>query len=212
MELIDDDALVLDGQPYRDRDMLVTLLTRDTGLMRGVLRRARGGKAPQAAAVQVLSLIHVTGHLRPGADLATFRQVDLVTSSYPLAADLERATAAAVIAETLITFCPIEEPAPRRFRLGHSLLEGLIGGTDPHTAVAYAQYWALALGGVLPEPDRDQLDARDLRFLAACREEPVSSINGTAPERVRRWLDLLVHAEAERPLRALDFFLSLGSR
>ena len=98
--------------------MLVTLLTQETGLMRGVLRRARGGKAPQAAAVQVLSLIHVTGHIGHRADLATFREVDLITSSYPLATELDRATAAAVIAELLITFCPLEEPAPRRYRLG----------------------------------------------------------------------------------------------
>lgn len=209
VSLIDDDAVVLDSQRYRDRHLLVTLLTGRIGMVRGVLRRARGGKAPQAAAAQVLSLVHVTGAVSKGAELATFRQLDLVTSSYPLATDLERSTAAAVVAELLATFCPLEEPAPRRFRLGVSLLRGLLSGCDPGTAIAYAQFWALALGGVLPTPEDSDWGERENEFFTACRQSTVTKLPTRVPERVADWLDRRVRSEAERPLRALDFFRSV---
>jgi DNA repair protein RecO (recombination protein O) len=209
VSLIDDDAMVLDSQRYRDRHLLVTLLTGRVGMVRGVLRRARGGKAPQAAAAQVLSLVHVTGAISRRAELATFLQFDLVTSSYPLAKDLERSTAAAVVAELLATFCPLEEPAPRRFRLGVSLLRGLLSGCDPDTAVAYAQFWMLALGGVLPTPDEPGWGERESEFLASCRQSNVTELPTRVPEQVAIWLDRRVRSEAERPLRALDFFRSL---
>lgn len=209
MGVINDQAVVLDSQRYRDRHLIVTLLTGRVGVIRGVLRRARGGKAPQAAAAQVLSLVHVTGAISRGAELATFRRLDLTTSSYPLAADLGRSTAAAVVAELLATFCPLEEPAPRRFRLGVSLLRGLLAGCDPATAIAYAQYWILALGGLLPTPDEAGWGEHDREFFAACRESNVADLPTQVPETAAKWLDLRVRSEAERPLRALDFFRSL---
>jgi len=203
--VLSDDALVLDSHPFRDRHLVLALLTRTNGLMRGVLRGARGGKAPAAGAAQILSLVRVTSFISSRAELATFRELDLLTSSYPLAAEIERAAAAAVVAELLVTFCPLGEPAPRRFRLGQTLLEGLLRGADPHTAVAYGQFWSLLLGGVLPALDAVPLADEARRFLVACRRLPLDEIEATVPESARRWLDERVRVEAERPLRALDF-------
>jgi len=88
------------------------------------------------------------------ADLATFRQVALLRSSFPLASSVERAAAAAVVSELLATFCPPAEPAELQFRLGVAGLDGLLEGVEPETAIAYAQAWVLELGGVLPPLDR----------------------------------------------------------
>jgi recombinational DNA repair protein (RecF pathway) len=162
-----------------------------------------------AAAAQILSLVHVTGSASRRADLATFHQLDLLTSSYPLAKDLERSTAAAVVAELLTTFCPPEEPAPRRFRLGVSLLRGLLSGCDADTTVAYAQFWVLELGGVLADPDESGWTEREDEFLAGCRQSPITALPSHVPELVAHWLDRRVRSEAERPLRALDFFRSV---
>jgi DNA repair protein RecO len=152
--LVDDDALVLDTHPFRDRHLIVAMLTHAHGTLRGVLRGARSGRVPQTAATQVLSLVRVSAFLSPHAELATFRQVSLLRSSFPLAASVERAAAAAVVAELLAAFCPPEEPAERFFRLGAALLEALLSGVDPQSAVAYVQFWVLGLGGVLPPLDR----------------------------------------------------------
>jgi len=209
--LISQRALVLDSQPYRDRHLLVSLLTSDTGMMRGVARGARGGKTPQAAAAQLMSLVHVSGFIGRHAELATFHRIDLVTSSYSLARDLDRAAAAAVVAEVLITFCPPGEPAPRRFRLGNSLLQALLQGVDPSACVAYAQFWTLALGGFLPDLADTPLGPADREVLTGYRRRAAPEISGPVPGPVTDWLDQRIREEAERPLKALDFFRRHGA-
>ncbi len=208
MSSIDDKALVLDHHPFRDRDLVLSVLTHSRGVQRGVLRRARGGKAPPAAAAQILSLVHVGLYQRPDADLATFRHLDLITSSYPLAHELDRSAAAAVVAELLLTFCPPAEPAERAFRLGVACLEGLLNGVSPATVISYAEFWTLVLGGVLPsvEDIETTLGPDGVKILAAYRRQPMSEVPETAATRVGPWLDRSVRDEAERPLRALDFY------
>lgn len=209
--VIEDEALVLDHHPFGDRHLVLAVLTRHAGVQRGVLRRARGGKAPPAAAAQILSLVHIELFHRPEAELATFRHIDLLQSSFPLTRDLGRTSAAAVVAELLITFCPPAEPSERAFRLGVSCLDGLLGKTEADTVVAYTQFWALALGGVLPPGTEivETLGDEDADVLAAYRRRNIVDLIGPVRPRVSEWLDRQVRAAAERPLRALDFYRRL---
>ena len=213
MPTIEDEALVLDHYPFGDRHLILTVLTRHTGVQRGVLRRARGGKAPAAAAAQIMSLVHVDLFHRPEAELATFRHIDLIQSSFGLTRELGRTTAAAVVAELLLTFCPPAEPAERAFRLGVSCLEALLGATQSDTVVAYTEFWILALGGVLPEGERiaRALGESGTRMIAAYRRQKVDEVRGDVPTSVAGWLDRLVREEAERPLRALSFYRQLAA-
>jgi hypothetical protein len=206
--VIEDEALVLDHYPFGDRHLVLTVLTRKSGVQRGVLRRARGGKAPAAAAAQILSRVHAGLFQRPEAELATYRHLDLVTSSFPLTRELGRSTAAAVIAELLLTFCPPAEPSERAFRLGVSCLEALLSVSPASTVVAYAEFWILALGGVLP-PGSDIVESlgdKGAELLSAYRQSPVAEAPDAVPAEVTDWLDRLVRQEAERSLRALDFY------
>ena len=208
--MIEDDALVLD-HPFGDRHLVVTILTRHFGVQRGVLRRARGGKAPAAAAAQILSLVNVGLFQRPEAELATFRRIDLLKSSFALTRDLGKTAAAAVVAELLTTFCPPSEPSERAFRLGVSCLDGLLGETAAETVVAYSQFWTLSLGGVLPPGSEivDVLGENDAASLAAFRRRNVNDLSDPVRPRVSAWLDRQVREAAERPLRALDFYRHL---
>lgn len=205
MSLIQDDALVIDSLAYRDRDLILSLLTPSVGVVRAVLRGARGGKHPSAGATQILSLVRVVAFHAHHAEMATVRQVDLKISSFPLSADLERACAAAVAAELLTTFCPQGEPAPRRFRLGVAALKALLGGTHPDAVVAYLQYWNLLLGGLMPPLEESGLDGPAMAFLMSCRSQPIEGITEAPPRSLVRWLDGTVRHAAERPLKALDF-------
>jgi DNA repair protein RecO len=208
---IDDDALVLDHHPYRDRHLILAVLTRNTGVQRGVLRRARGSKVPSAAATQVLSRVHVTLYQRPHAELADFRHVELVTSSFPIARDLGTSAAGAVVAELLATFCPLGEPSERSFRLGVAALEALLSRMSAQSVVAYVQFWTLALGGVLADPAAiiDAIGSDGADFLATCRRSRLAEVDGPVPSAAACWLDQRVREEAERPLRALSFFRSM---
>jgi len=148
-------AVVLEPRPYRERDLLLTVLGEAHGVVRGILRGARGKRhARGAATAQILSLVTVSWFQRPTAELATFTAIELDCSSYPLAGSLERSATAAAVAELLLTFCPAGEPAPQHFRLARGLLDALLGSTPPETVLAYALVWILRLGGVFPDPDR----------------------------------------------------------
>jgi len=208
MPVIDDEALVLDHHPYRDRHLIVSVLTANHGLVRGVLRSARAGKAPTAGSVQVLSRVRLSTFRKPQAELATFQRVELLTSSFPLASDLRRSAAAAVVAELLISFCPLDEPAPRRYRLGVTALDSLLAGADTDRVVAYAQFWVLQLGGLMPPFEELEGDPNpdELAFLVACRRLALPELSLVVPATVARRLDSMVRAEAERPLRALQFY------
>ncbi|NOZ79711.1 MAG: DNA repair protein RecO, partial [Acidobacteria bacterium] len=148
-----DDAIVLDALPYRDRHQIVTVLTAGHGLVRGVLRGARGGKNPLAAATQVLSRVRLTAWRSPNAELATYRAIELERPSFALAEKIARWAAATAVAELLVTFCPLDEPAPRHFRLADAVTRALLDDLDPAALVAYTELWTLALGGLLPELD-----------------------------------------------------------
>jgi recombinational DNA repair protein (RecF pathway) len=206
--IIEDKALVLDHYPFGDRHLVLTVLTRGSGVQRGILRRARGGKAPAAAAAQILSHVHVGLFHRPEAELATYRHLDLLTSSFPLARELGRSAAAAVIAELLLTFCPPAEPSRRSYRLGASCLEALLAEIPAPTVVAYAEFWVLVLGGVLPagQDIAKTIGAEGVGLLSTYRQLPVTEVPSEVPIIVTEWLDRLVGQEAERPLRALDFY------
>jgi len=210
--IIDDDALVLDHHPFRDRHLVLAVLTHRNGVQRGVLRRARGGKAPPAGAAQILSRVQVSLYQKPSAELATFRHIDLVTSSFPLASNLERSSSAAVVAELLLTFCPPGEEAERMFRLGAAALDALLGGTDVGVVAAYSEFWTLVLGGVFPSPEMigADLTQSDTEFLAACRRRPVTEVSPPVPPGVARWLDRRAREAADRPLHALSFLRGLG--
>jgi hypothetical protein len=192
---------------------VLTVLTHRSGVQRGVLRRARGGKAPTAAAAQIMSLVHVGMFQKPEAELATYRHLDLVTSSFPLTRELGRSAAAAVVAELLITYCPPAEPSERAFRLGVSCLEALLEETPADSVVAYAEFWILALGGVLPPGTTiaETLGRDGAGVLASFRNKTVQEVPATVTPTVSRWLDEQVRNEAERPLRALSFYRQTAS-
>ena len=212
MPTIDDDALILDHHPFRDRHLIVAALTRSHGVVRGVLRSARGGKSPLAGSVQILSKVRLSFFRKPSAELATFQRVDLGTSSFPLANDLRFSTAGAVVAELLATFCPLDEPAPRRYRLGVSALAALLENINPDRVVAYVQFWVLQLGGLMQSPEdlEGNPTADELAFIMACRRVPLAELDLEVPPAAARRLDSMVRSEAERPLRALDFYRKYG--
>lgn len=212
MPTFDDDALILDHHPFKDRHLIVAALTRSHGVVRGVLRSARGGKSPLAGSIQILSEVRMSFFRTARAELATFQRVDLITSSYPLARDLRLSTAGAVVAELLLTFCPEDEPAPRRYRLGRSALAALLDGVDPDKVIAYVQFWVLQLGGLMPPPEALDGDPTtdEFAFIIACRRVPLADLDLELPASAVHRLDAMVRRHAERPLRALDFYRQHG--
>lgn len=229
-------GLVLDRRDYRERDLLLSVLCPDRGSLRGIFRGARGGRAPRAAAAEPLSLVHAQCYQGPHAEMINFRQVEVGISSYPLASDFSRSSAAAVVAEALALFCPPDEPAPRRFRLGKAVLEGLLRKMEARTAIVYAQFWLFRLSGLMPDlkicsscggsldrglifadfgegclcrscaPDGVVLDQRSVELLRDYERRGPGPELSEATPALVSWMNSRIRIIADRPLKALDFF------
>ena len=149
-----DEAIVLARYPFRERDLVVTLLTRLGGQVRVLARHVRGARGSRASALEPLATIRVSYFERRGSELATLDDASLVRSAFPLAAAPDAWAAGQVVAELALVFFPPGERLEAPYRLIDRCVGALLAGAPPLAVVAYAELWLLKLSGVLPELDR----------------------------------------------------------
>jgi len=77
METHESLALLLDRVPYRDRDWIVTLLTRDAGVVSAIARGARGSSRRYAGALDLFVVVSARWRAGPGA-LASLSGAEVV--------------------------------------------------------------------------------------------------------------------------------------
>jgi len=189
MKLHTDDAIVLTRYPFRERDLIVVLLTRKTGQMRLVARRVRAGRNPLATALEPFAGLRVSYFQRAGAELATLNEAKLTRSPFPLAADPTRWAAAHVVAEMALICCPPGQALEPSFRLVDHCLTRLAAGLPALVTVHYAELWFLRLSGVLPEIGRCGVCERDLdgeaRYLVGSEPAVVCAEHSPSPSGAR---------------------------
>jgi DNA repair protein RecO len=149
-----DEAFVLARYPFRERDLVVVLLTRGSGQVRIVARRSRTLRSTTATAMEPLAHILVTYFERAGAELATLDEAELVRSAFPLAEDPPAWAAGQVVAELALLYCPPGQRAEAAFRLVDRCVACLLDRHEAASVAHYAELWFLKLGGVFPELDR----------------------------------------------------------
>ena len=149
-----DDAFVLTRYPFRERDFVVVLLTRGSGLVRVVARRARTVRSSWASATEPLAQVRVSYFERLGSELSTLDEAQLIRSAFNLAADPPAWAAGQVVAELALLYCPPGQRVEPSFRLMERCLTCLFGGHDAAAVAWYAELWFLRLAGVFPELDR----------------------------------------------------------
>lgn len=148
------EAFVLRAQSLGESDVLLTLFTREEGLLRGVARSARKSRRRFGGALEPLTRVRVTFRETEGRDLARVDDLEIARSFFPMQADPRVAAACGYAAELAEQFGREKEPDPRFFRLIAAVLEGLEGGAEALLAVRYLEVWTLRLQGILPDPGR----------------------------------------------------------
>jgi DNA repair protein RecO (recombination protein O) len=202
-----DEAFVLARYPFRERDLVVALLTRRSGLTRIVARRARTLRSSQATAMEPLARIRVTYFERPGAEMGTLDEAEVMRSAFPLAAMSSAWAAGQVVAELALVYCQPGQRAEAAYRLVDRGLTCLLAGHDPETVAWYAELWFLRLAGVFPELDRcgvcgvelpsggRAFDPTEKRFVCAEHRTPRASVRISAAG--TRWLQEASHRALE---------------
>ena len=83
------DAFILGTYPLREKDRIVSFLTRDAGKKRGVARGARGARSAFAGLLEPMTEARVTYFEKDGRELVAISSLDSIRPSFPLSKDLD---------------------------------------------------------------------------------------------------------------------------
>ncbi len=145
-------AFILATYPLREKDRIVSFLTRETGKKRGVARGARSPKSAFAGALEPMTEARVLYFEKEGQELVSLRSVDPLRPSFPLSARLEGALLLSMLAESLQTFVSDSDPAEPFYRLARHAMDALFAGGEPSAVAAYFDVWILKLSGLFASP------------------------------------------------------------
>jgi len=146
------DALILGTYPLREKDRIVSFLTRDAGKKRGVARGARGPRNAYAGALEPMTEARILYFERDAQELVSINSADIIRASFPLAKDLDRGLLLSAMAESLQTFVSDDDPAEPFYRLARHALDALFADAAADWVAAYFDVWILKLSGLLPSP------------------------------------------------------------
>jgi DNA repair protein RecO (recombination protein O) len=152
MGLLAADAFILGTHPLKERDRIVSFLTRTSGRRRGVAKRARGGRSEFTGTLEPMTEARIVFFEREGRELVSIDSVDSVRSSFSLSKDLERALLVCALAESFETFVSDSEPAEPFYRLARHVMDSLFAGAPAQAVAAYFDVWVLKLSGLFPSP------------------------------------------------------------
>ena len=151
------EAIVLRTYPLKEADLVVSFLTRDQGILRGVAKRARRPKNPFGAGLERLSQVRMSYFQRETRELVNLDSCDLLVSQFGLLSDYRAGVALDYFAEITEQLLPPAEPNDRFFRLLLTVLEHMraagarADSGNTWRAATYFSLWAVRLSGFLPD-------------------------------------------------------------
>ncbi|MDX1502437.1 MAG: DNA repair protein RecO [Thermoanaerobaculia bacterium] len=148
------EAQILDVVNLQEHDRIVSFLTREHGLKRGVARGARRKYSRFSGQLQPLAKVRVTWFQKPEKDLVRISSVETVRSSGKLQRHLEDILLGGYLAEHLTEFAQENEESDHLYRLLDATVEALVGGADRRLVARYFEVWVLQLSGIFPELGR----------------------------------------------------------
>ena len=182
MSLTSGTGFILRLDPISEKDLAVSMLLRGSGVVRGVVRGARGN-ARKASALQLLTEVSVTVYRKEGAERARFDSLEIVQSAFHLAARADTAMLLPYLAEHLLTFVLDSDPGEEIYRLTRHVLGALSEGSGADLSARYFEVWLLRFAGLLPDPDGIPPAAREL--VAAAQRLPLPKLPVFSPGALR---------------------------
>jgi DNA repair protein RecO (recombination protein O) len=153
------EALVLRTYPLKEADLVVSLLTRDQGKLRGVAKRARRPKSSFGSGLERLSHVRMAYFQRENRELVNLDSCEIIRSQFDLVGDFATGVALDYFAEASDLLLPDAEANEKFFRLLLAVLDSLRSPAGEENgpkgrvwrAVTYFSFWAVRLSGWLPE-------------------------------------------------------------
>jgi DNA repair protein RecO (recombination protein O) len=146
-----DEAYVLRTQALGEADLIVSLLTRQHGKVRGVARSARRSRRRFGGMLEPLTRVRASWTEKEGRELHRIDALEGVHSYAPMQSDPVRQAACAVLSEVTDLFAYEGQAEGDAFRLLGAVLDCLEREAEPFPLVRYFEFWTLRLHGLLPD-------------------------------------------------------------
>lgn len=162
MGLIETEGIVLRSIKLGEADKIVTVLSKQEGVVRGVARGARRLKSKFGASLEPFTHVLLTFFEKETRELVSFTQVEIIRSYFELTGDDRAFVSLEYLAGIVTEFAPLRAPDERFFRMMRACLETL--AAEPESVaevIRYCEVWTLRLAGFLP----------DLKHCGTCRSE-----------------------------------------
>ncbi len=147
------EAIVLRTWPFQESDLLVSLLTRDLGKVRGVAKAALKSRKRFGGTLEPMTYVRAAYAERPRQELVRLEQFEALASPLAQPVDYLRAATLAFYAEVLESVLPEHDPQDAIFRLTLAVLEQTRVDCC-WMPLTYFSLWMTRLIGWLPEIDR----------------------------------------------------------
>lgn len=147
------EAIVLRTWPVQESDLLVSLLTRDLGKVRGVAKAALKSRKRFGGTLEPMTYVRAAYSEKPRQELVRVDHFELIASPLAQPVDYLRAATLALYAETLENVLPDHDPQDAIFRLTLAVLEQTQTGRC-WMPLTYFALWTTRLIGWLAETDR----------------------------------------------------------
>ena len=144
------DAFILGTHALREKDRIVSFLTRDAGKKRGVARGARGARSRFSGALEPMTEARVVYFEKEGRELVSIDEVEPIRPSFSLSRELGPALLLSSLAESLEVFVSDSDPAEPFYRLSRHAIDAMTEGAPHQVVGAYFDVWILKLSGLFP--------------------------------------------------------------
>ncbi len=144
------DAIVLRCWPVNEADLIVSLLTREYGKLKGVAKAGLKSRKRFGGALEMMSEVRVTFFERPRQELVRLDHFDLIESPLGRPVDYARMTTLSFFAEVVEEALPDRSPEELAYRLLAAVLE-YDSGEQMWLAITYFSLWMTRLMGWLPD-------------------------------------------------------------
>ena len=159
------DAIVLRSWPFQEADLLVSLFTRQQGVVRGIARHAMRSRRRFGGALEPMTHVRATWVEKPKQDLVRWENFEILWSPLRQPVDYGRAVGLAFIAEVLESALPDHAVEDDVYRLALAVSSRMTAGAI-WLPVTYFALWMNRLLGWMP----------DMRNCAVCG----ASLRGSA--------------------------------
>lgn len=186
------EAIVLRSWPFEEADLLVSLLTREQGRIKGVARHAMKSRRRFGGALEPMTYVRATYAEKPKQELVRLDAFEIVWSPLSDPVDYGRTAALEFVAEVLEEALPEQASDDAVFRLALATTPEMKIGRI-WLPVTYFSLWILRLMGWMPALGHCVACGLDLRGHAVWFSE---STDGVTCEDDRRGNSSLLSAES----------------